>query len=142
VAGQKEEHDMQQTDTITQWKALYSAFRAALNDEPPPSWGYVHPDVAAVRATASAVENGVRAGFALRHAGKLGAVLAGAEAARLAWERPMPGALATLPRYERGMLWPRRRIQARGYSPRWEPRFMPRPPVQDLPEEVLVEAAA
>jgi hypothetical protein len=67
----------------------------------------------------------VRAGFALRHAGKLGAVWAGAELAKLAWERPVPGSLATLPRYERGMLWPRRRIKARGYSPRWQPRYMP-----------------
>jgi hypothetical protein len=128
---------MQQTPS-TQWKALYSAFRTAINDDPPLDRGYVHPDVAAVQAAATSVEaTRVRAGFALRHAGKLGAVLAGAEAARFVWERPMPGALATLPRYERGMLWPRRRIQARGYSPRWEPRFIPRPPVPDLPEEVL-----
>jgi hypothetical protein len=128
---------MQQT-AKHQWKALYSAFRAALNEEPPPGWGYVHSDVAAVQAAATSVEaNRVRAGFALRHANKLGAVLCGAEAARLAWERPLPGSFATLPGYERGMLWPRRRIQARGYSPRWEPRFAPELRTADLPEEVL-----
>jgi hypothetical protein len=141
---------MQQTPK-TQWKALYSAFRAArveLRYEREDGWTVLpHHDVAAVHAAATAVaDDRVRAGFALRHAGKLPRVWGGAEAARLAWERPLPGSLATLPRYERGMLRPRRRIQARGYSPRWEPRFTPGLRAEDLPEEVLppvlVEAAA
>jgi hypothetical protein len=98
--------------------------------------------VAAVRATASAVENGVRAGFALRHAAKLGTVLAGAEAAKAAWRRVPPGAVATLPRHVRGMVQRHPRIRAGGYRSRWEPRFMPQPPVPDLPEEVLMVEAA
>jgi hypothetical protein len=136
---------MQQTPR-NQWKALWSAFRAALRDEPPEGYSYVHPDVAAVRAAADAVAaDRVAAGFALRHAAKLGAVWRGAEAAKIAWQRPLPGSLATLPRYERGLLWPRRYIKARGYSPRWEPRYAPRPEWQGLPEalpEVLPESAA
>jgi hypothetical protein len=63
---------MQQQTPKFQWKALYSAFRLALRDEPPEGHSYVHADVAAVRAAADAVAaDRVRAGFALRHAGKL-----------------------------------------------------------------------
>jgi hypothetical protein len=135
----------------TQWKALYSAFRAALGNETPPDYSYVHPDVAAVHAIAQAVAAGaVRAGFALRHAGKLGIAWRGAEAAKDAWRYVPPGAARTLPPYERGMFvrarnLPYVRLRAQGYSPRWEPRFAPGLRAQDLPDEVLppvlVEAA-
>jgi hypothetical protein len=139
---------MQQT-AKHQWKALYSAFRAArveLRYEREDGWTvFPHSDVAAVHAAATAVaDDRVRAGFALRHAGKLGAVLRGAEDAKCAWRYVPPGAARTLPPYERGMFvrsrnLPYVRLRAQGYSPRWEPRYVPRPPVPDLPEEVLPE---
>jgi hypothetical protein len=146
---------MQQT-AKHQWKALYSAFRAArveLRYEREDGWTvFPHSDVAAVHAIAQAVAAGaVRAGFALRHAGKIGIAWRGAEAAKDAWRYVPPGAARTLPPYERGMFvrarnLPYVRLRAQGYSPRWEPRFAPGLRAQDLPDEVLppvlVEAAA
>jgi len=65
-----------------QWKALYSAFRSArwnLAYERDDGWTVIpHADVAAVHAAATAVQAGVRAGFVLRHAGKLPRVWADA----------------------------------------------------------------
>jgi hypothetical protein len=112
VAGQKEEDDMQMHHNKSQWKALYSAFRAAryeLRYEREDGWTVLpHADVAAVHAAATSVEaNRVRAGFALRHAGKLPRVWvdAGLEPrvmdpgleARLWWARRWPGEPCELP---------------------------------------------
>jgi hypothetical protein len=140
---------MQSQSPKTQWKALYSAFRAALTElryEREDGWTVLpHHDAAAVHAAATAVAaDRVRAGFALRHAGKLGAVWRGAEDAKCAWQYVPPGAARTLPPYERGMFvrarnLPYVRLRAQGYSPRWEPRFAPGLRAQDLPEEVLPE---
>jgi hypothetical protein len=118
---------MQETHK-TQWKALYSAFRSArheLTDVREDGWTVLpHSDVAAVHAAATAVSSDcVRAGFALRHVGKLGAVWHGAEAARRAWIYVAPGAAATLPRYVRGMIQQNPSIQAGGYRSRWQPRY-------------------
>jgi len=111
-----------------QWQALFSAYRAAqhecwVRDD---GWTeFVHPDVAAVRAIAIAVDDGrVRAGFALRHGNKLRRVLADAETAKRDWEHVLPGAIRTLPRYVRGMAHPRHRIKAGGYGSRWSPRYL------------------
>jgi hypothetical protein len=102
---------MQQT-AKHQWKALYSAFRAArveLRYERDDGWTVLpHHDVAAVHAAATAVaDDRVRAGFALRNAGKLPRVWvdAGLEPrvmhprleARLWWARHCPGLPFELP---------------------------------------------
>jgi hypothetical protein len=105
---------MQETHK-TQWKALYSAFRAALGGEPPEGCSYVHPDVAAIQAAADAVAVGtVHAGFALRHAGKLAVAYRYSGLGGCA-----PGAEPTMPRHWRGVVGRRQGISipAGGYGP-------------------------
>jgi hypothetical protein len=105
---------MQQT-AKAQWKALWSAFRTALGGDPPEGYGYVHPDVAAVQAAAEAVASErVRAGFALRHAGRLVAAYRASYPVGCA-----PGAEPTMPRHWRGEVGRRlgTKIPAGGYGP-------------------------
>lgn len=112
---------MQQQTKKAQWKALYSAFRAALRGQPPEGCSYVHPDVAAVQAAADAVAAGVAAGFALRHALRLSAAFYGARQVRSAALYVPRGAKRTLPRYLRGTV-PPAGLQAGGYAPYYETR--------------------
>jgi hypothetical protein len=118
-----------------EWKTLYRAFRIA-QQGPGDEDGWVHPDVAASIAAQDAIEIGARAGFCLRHAPKLPKVGFGALLAKQDWERPAPGSAPTLPRYVRGMILRRPRIQAGGYRPHWEPHAMRwHCRTEDLPEE-------
>jgi hypothetical protein len=146
-AGQGKEETMQQTAKL-QWKALYSAFRAALGGEPTEGSGYVHADVAAVRAAADAVAaDRVRAGFALRHATRLATVFYGAKQARSAALYVPRGAKRTLPRYLRGTV-PPAGLQAGGYAPYYETRAQVRAQsrhtsaLDELPELEAIGAAA
>jgi hypothetical protein len=98
-----------------QWKALYGAFRDALKGEPPEGYGYVHPDVAAVKAVYETVEaDRVCAGFALRHATRLAVAYHNSYPGGCA-----PGAEHTMPRYWRGEVGRRLgvKIPAGGYGP-------------------------
>lgn len=100
--------------TKKMWKVLMSAYRDVLWDE--------HPHVAALRAAVIAADNGVTAGFALRHMQKLQRVKEDADA--LFRARPDWGARRTRPKWLRGMesrrLW-LPKLKAGGYHPRYVP---------------------
>jgi hypothetical protein len=117
----RQEDKMQQQTKKAQWKALYSAFRAALGGEPPEGCSYVHPDVAAVQAAADAVAAGVAAGFVLRHASRLSAVFYDAQQVQRRALYVPRGAKRTLPRYLRSTV-PPAGLQAGGYAPYYETR--------------------
>jgi hypothetical protein len=130
---------MQQTPR-NQWKALWSFFRAALRDEPPEGYSYVHPDVAAVRAAADAVAaDRVAAGFALRHAGKVVRAYRDSYPVGCA-----PGAEPTMPRHWRGEVGRRLgvKIPAGGYKPEYWTRAKLREVEREFAAAVGFDAAA
>jgi len=100
----------QQQTPKSQWKALWSAFRAARHDlavEREDGWTVLpHADVAAVHAAATAAQAGVRAGFCLRHAGKLPRVWVDAGVQPRAMSRGLEAALYEAQLRREGLVLP------------------------------------